>query len=157
MTQTKQYKGTIPEITLKFKTGEVKKVKIINSQSANDVLRKFYDQDTIALTESFVVLLLNRANNTIGWFKLSQGGLNGTVVDVRLIFTVALKTATHGMILSHNHPGGNVSPSPKDIEITKKIVEAGRGLDIKVLDHIIVSGEGDQYHSMVDEGTINLF
>lgn len=137
----KEYKSNLPEITLKYKTGVQKNVKLNSSKDSFEVMKTFYDQDTIELTESFIVLFLNRGNRTIGWYKLSQGGISGTVVDVRLIFSVSLKCGSSSIIVSHNHPSGNAFPSTKDVKITKNIVEAGKILDITVFDHLIVTND----------------
>ncbi|MCU7693212.1 DNA repair protein RadC [Haoranjiania flava] len=102
--------------------------------------------------EVFGVLFLNRANRIIAFEIISEGGFTSTVVDPRLIFKRALVHNTTALILSHNHPSGNVKPSASDEELTKKIVSAGRFLDIRVLDHVIVSDNG--YFSFADEGLL---
>ena len=148
----KEYKSKLPEITLKYKTGEQKKVKISTSHDCYAVMKEFYDQDTIELTETFIALFLNRSNNTIGWFKVSQGGIAGTVVDIKLIMATALKCGASGVILSHNHPSGNLNPSEADKRLTTKCAEAGKILDVVVLDHLIVTNQG--YKSFADEGML---
>jgi DNA repair protein RadC len=145
----KEYKAALPEITLKYKSGETKKVKIENSKDAYEVMKTFYDQDTIELTESVIVLFLNRNNTTIGWFKVSQGGLAGTVIDNRLILVTALNCGAHSIILSHNHPSGNLKPSQPDINITNRLKLACDTLEIKLLDHIIVT-ENNGFYSLAD-------
>jgi DNA repair protein RadC len=102
------------------------------------------------LREEFYILLLNRANRIYGYYLLSQGGTSGTVVDPKLIFSIALKCNAHGIILAHNHPSGNTKPSEADIQITKKVKEGGKLLEIDVLDHIILTS--DSYLSFADEG-----
>jgi len=144
------YKTNCPEIELKLKRGEVKKMQIKTSKDAFDAFKLFYDQDTIELTESFIALFLNRANNTLGWLKVSQGGMTGTVVDIRIILGTALKIAAQSIILSHNHPSGNLQPSEADISLTKKIKEAATFMDISILDHIIYTESG--FYSFADEG-----
>ena len=148
----KTYKENLPEITLKYKSGEQKKVKITKSKDSFDVMRLFFDQDTLELTESVIALFLNRSNNTIGWIKISQGGISGTVIDIRLILATALKCAASGIILAHNHPSGNKQPSNNDIQITNKLKEAGNIMDIRLLDHLIITES--EYFSMADEGLI---
>jgi len=148
----KQYKELLPEITLKYKTGEQKKAKIANSQDCYDVLKVFFDQDTIELNESFFALYLNRNNKTIGWLKVSQGGISGTVVDIRLILTTALKCVASAVILAHNHPSGNAKPSQNDINLTNKVIKAGEIMDIRVLDHLIITDK--EFYSMADENLI---
>lgn len=148
----KEYKSNIPELTLKFKTGDVKKVKVTSSKDSADFLRNFYDQDTIELTESFIVLFLNRANTTIGWFKVSSGGLNGCIVDVKLIISVALKCMANSIVVSHNHPSGNLKPSKADNDITTKLNAACKLMEIVLLDHVIITETG--HYSFADEGLI---
>lgn len=100
--------------------------------------------------ESFCILMLNQANQVLKTFKVSDGGITGTVVDPRKIFKIALDWNATQIVLGHNHPSGQVSPSEADIKLTKKIKDAGIVMDILVLDHIIV-GDG-KYYSFADEG-----
>ena len=102
--------------------------------------------------EQFKVLLLNRANKVLGIFEVSSGGSTGTVADPKLIFAAAIKANACGIILAHNHPSGNLQPSQADIDLTKRMKEGGRLLEIQVLDHIIVTTEG--YYSFADEGIL---
>ncbi len=98
------------------------------------------------------VLLLNRANKVLGVYEVSTGGISGTVADPRLIFVAALKANACSLIISHNHPSGNLKPSRHDEELTAKIKQAGEFLDIKLLDHLIVTPEA--YYSFGDEGIL---
>jgi len=100
--------------------------------------------------EEFWVLLLNRNNLVIDKMLVSQGGLSGTIIDVRIILKMALDKLASSIILCHNHPSGNLVPSEADKEITRKIKEAGKHMDIPVLDHLII-GNG-AYFSFTDEG-----
>ena len=95
---------------------------------------------------------MNWAQKVLGIYELSTGGVAGTVADLKLVFTAALKANACNIILSHNHPSGNLKPSRVDEELTKKIKEAGTYFDVKVLDHIVVTGEG--YYSFADEGVL---
>ena len=113
--------------------------KISCSEDAYQLLKDFYPQETISLQERFVVAYLNLAHNVIGVYEASVGGLTGTIADPRLIVSVALKIAATSIILSHNHPSGNLNPSNTDQELTNKIREACKYLDINVLDHIIIT------------------
>lgn len=149
----KEYKSAMPEIELKFKRGEVLKSKICSSIDSHKLLMKFYNQDTIELTETVIVIYLNRANNTIGWQKHSSGGMCSSIIDVRLIIATALKCGSTGLIVSHNHPSGGITPSDSDRQTTKKLKEAGKLFDISLLDHVIVNSE-NQYYSFADEGEI---
>jgi len=153
----KTYKALLPEITLKYKTGEHVKAKVSSSQDAADILIKTFNQDMIEAQEEFIAIFLNRANNTIGWMRVSTGGLSATVVDPKLIFSTALKCLASGVILAHNHPSGEIKPSAADIAMTKKIVQGGSLLDITIIDHLIVALDSDKkgiYYSFADEGQL---
>ena len=102
--------------------------------------------------EVFKVLLLNRANRLIKDVMISEGTLDASIVHPRDVFREALLEPAAGVILIHNHPSGNPSPSEEDLRITRQLVEAGRLLGIKVYDHIILAGE--TYRSLADEGLI---
>lgn len=102
--------------------------------------------------EEFWVMFLNQGNRIIKTEQISRGGINQTSVDIRVIFKRALELMTTGMILSHNHPSGNLTPSQSDIHITRKIKEGATLLDIQVLDHIIVSQK--DFYSFADDGLI---
>ncbi len=141
----------IAEIELVYKPAIANKPIITSSLDAYYALIPFYPIDTLYLQEHFLVAYLNRLNRVLGVLHLSSGGITGTVADVRLIFGTALKCAAAGIIISHNHPSGNLKASQRDKEITQKIRDAGDMLDIKLLDHIIVGHDG-QYLSFSDEG-----
>ena len=100
--------------------------------------------------ENFFIILLNRANKVLKTVRISDGGITGTVVDQRKVFKIALDNNATSIILGHNHPSGQLTPSSADIELTKKMKAAGETLDLPVLDHIIV-GDGN-YYSFADEG-----
>ena len=102
--------------------------------------------------EEFWIILLNRANRMIKKFQISQGGVAGTVADPKIIFKLALSELASGIILAHNHPSGNLTASQADIDLTRKIKEAGKLLEIQVLDHLIVAG--NKYFSFADEGIL---
>jgi DNA repair protein RadC len=125
---------------------------ISSSHEAYEELLKWFPEETISLQERFVALYLNRANRVLGAYLASSGGITGTIADPRLIMTVALKSAAVSIILSHNHPSGNLKASAADIQLTKKIQEAGQLLDIQVVDHLILSYDG--YYSFADEGNL---
>jgi DNA repair protein RadC len=142
------------EIQLIYKTN-VKpsdRPKVTVSQEAYQVFFKNWDQDKIEFVEQFKVMLLNRAHKVLGIFDVSSGGVAATIADPKLIFGAAIKANACGIIVAHNHPSGNLRPSNSDIELTKKLRQGGRLLEIEVLDHIIVTKEG--YFSMTDEGII---
>ncbi|MFT4678680.1 MAG: DNA repair protein RadC [Litorivivens sp.] len=127
----------------------IQKKKITSSRDAYDLL---YTKLADLSHEEFWVLLLSRSNKVIELKMISKGGITGTVVDVRLIFAQALAQKACGMILSHNHPSGNLKPSESDIRLTKKMSEAGKILDIPVLDHIIATDNA--YFSFADESML---
>jgi len=127
--------------------------KITCSNDAYRILKESWDQNTIGLQESFRVLLLNNASQVKGIFELSRGGITGTLVDIRILLAVALKSLSTGIILAHNHPSGKVIPSKADRQITRKIQKAAKYLDIRVLDHVILS-PGEAYFSFADENLI---
>ncbi len=102
--------------------------------------------------EEFWVILLNQAHRVIGKEMVSRGGTSGTVVDARIIFKKAINKQASSMILMHNHPSGQMYPSDADRSITKKLKKGGEFLEIKVLDHLIIAGDG--YYSFSDEGVI---
>lgn len=144
-----------------FKVGEVKltyarteeyRGQIRSSSSVSEFLRKLYADDVIEHHEEFWVLFLNRAHKIIGFQQLSVGGLSGCVVDVRHLFQAALLTNASSIIVCHNHPSGNLTPSEQDIKVTKQIKDCGKIMDIQLLDHVIITE--DSYYSFADEGLI---
>lgn len=143
----------LAEIKVSYKCKLKDVVRITNSKEAFNVLYHLFDNNTIELKEEFFLLLLNRANYVLGWFKLSSGGTSSTVVDVKIIFILALRTNASSIILSHNHPSKNLKPSETDISLTNKIKEAGKLLDISVLDHLIITADG-RYFTFADEGLL---
>lgn len=102
--------------------------------------------------EEFWIILVNRSNNVINKFKISQGGISGTVIDVRIIMKTAISYLASGIICCHNHPSGNLRPSESDITNTRKIKEAALLLDISLLDHIIIANK--TYLSFADDGLL---
>jgi DNA repair protein RadC len=126
-------------------------LKVNCSSEAEKLFRSAWRQ-SLELKECFYAMYLNRNNKVLGVLLISEGGLNGTVVDARGIFQAALKANAANVIIAHNHPSGNLNPSDADKQITNKIKEAGQLLDIPVLDHLILSSEG--FTSFADEGLI---
>ena len=102
--------------------------------------------------EEFWILFLNRSNKVINRMKLSQGGISGTVTDVRIVMKKAIEYLASGIIICHNHPSGNLNPSDSDSKITQKIREAGNLMDIQLLDHLIISDKN--YYSFADSGLL---
>jgi len=124
-----------------------KRIRISDSRSAYDVI---YPYLADLHHEEFWVLFLNRANQVIGKDRISQGGVSGTTVDPKVVFKLAVQYPASAIILCHNHPSGQLKPSQADLQLTRKLKEAGNSLDIPVLDHLII-GERE-YYSFVDEG-----
>src|SRR5690606_18498764 len=121
--------------------------KVTGSRDAYNLLKS----DLMDIShEEFWILLLNRANRVIKKLQVSQGGVSGTVADPKIIFKHALDELASAIILAHNHPSGNLTASQADLDLTKKLREAGKLLDIQVLDHLIVAGQ--KYFSFADEG-----
>jgi DNA repair protein RadC len=144
----------LSEIKLYYKPKISAKPKITCSSDAYKHVLKFYDHNTIALQEQFIILYLNRANAVLGAHQLFTGGLTGTIADIRLIMGIALKSMACGIIISHNHPSGNLNPSEADRTLTDKVKKACDLMDIKLYDHIIVSPNEGTYFSFADEGLI---
>lgn len=140
------------EIRVSYTNENREKIRVHGSDSAYRILLSCWDKSTIELQEEFKVLLLNRANRVLGVNSVSKGGVAGTLVDPKLVFSVSLKCNASAIILVHNHPSGNLNPSTNDKQLTKKLKNAGDFLDIKVLDHLIITPEG--YFSFADEGLL---
>ena len=144
----------IAEIEVKYST-KIKasdRIKVVTSCAAADAFRELWNQ-SMEYKESFYAMYLNRNNKVLGIHKVAEGGLCGTVVDVRCVFQVGLKANACSVIVAHNHPSGNEMPSEADKSITQKIKEAGKFLDIPLLDHLIML-PGDGYMSFADDGLI---
>ena len=146
-----EYKSNISRVNLVREKTDYKKVKITCSTDCEKYARQFYHED-IDIYESVFLILLNRANNTVGYAKISQGGVAGTVIDVKIICKYALDTLCSSVILVHNHPSGNTKASSQDLTITSKTKKALALIDVSLLDHIIITEEA--YTSMADDGLI---
>lgn len=120
--------------------------------SSNDAYRAISPVLENLAHEEFWIITLNRANQITKKIKISTGGQSGTVADMKLIFREALMQKAAGIILVHNHPSGNLTPSQADKDVTRKAIENGKFLEMPVLDHIIVSERG--YYSFADEGAM---
>jgi DNA repair protein RadC len=151
---TNQNWQIVSEIELIYKT----KVKaserplIISSRSAYELVLSTWNPNKIEFIEQFKILLLNNSNKVLGLYELSSGGITGTVVDLRLIFSAALKANATALIMIHNHPSGKLIASEADKAITQKVKSAGILLDISILDHLIITQEG--YFSFADDGIL---
>lgn len=125
--------------------------KIGSSSEVVALLRELWSSQ-MEVREEFIVLLMDRDNKVLGYQELSKGGMTGTVVDIRLLLSMALESLATSIIIAHNHPSGALRPSTQDIAITKKIKESAKTMDIQVLDHIIITKEG--HFSFADEGVL---
>ena len=152
MTMNTDFK--VAEVNLSYKNSVPynKRTKVKNAKDAYRVMLKIHDDDTLDYTETFKVLYLNQNNHVLGCRTISEGGLASTCCDVRTILQGALLTNAVGIILAHNHPSGNVTPSLSDIKTTNQITKAAKLLDIQVLDHIIYTREN--CYSFADDGQI---
>ena len=144
----------VAEVSLSYKNSVPynKRTKVKDAKDAYKVMLKIHDDDTLDYTETFRVLYLNQNNHVLGCRTISEGGLASTCCDVRTILQGALLTNAVGIILAHNHPSGNVTPSLSDIKTTNQITKAAKLLDIQVLDHIIYTREN--CYSFADDGQI---
>lgn len=149
----KKMSNNVAEIEVVYKPAISDKPIISSSLDAYNVLVKFFPIETLSLQERFVAMYLNRSNRVIGVYPMSVGGITGTVVDVRLLLSVALKTAATGIILAHNHPSGNLKPSEADKDLTNKIKKASEYMDIKLLDHLIIVST-DKFLSFSEDGIL---
>ncbi|QHT70743.1 JAB domain-containing protein [Rhodocytophaga rosea] len=144
----------VAEIHLSYKSTvkPSQRPKVASSHDAYTLLHSSWDPEKLEFVEQFKILLLNRANCVLGLVEVSTGGVAGTVADPKLIFAAALKANASSIILAHNHPSGNLKPSEADLQLTRKLKEAGKFLDLPILDHLIITGES--YYSFADTGAV---
>lgn len=144
----------VSEIQLVYrpKVKASERMRVSDAKSAYEVLLKSWDMDSIEIVEQFKIMLLNKSNKVLGISHISTGGISGTIVDIKVLFGIALKGGACSLILAHNHPSGNLTPSEADKKLTSKIVEASKYLDIEVFDHIIVTPE--KFYSFAEMGLI---
>lgn len=126
--------------------------KISSAEDSYQIIKQFWKED-IEIYESFFVLLLNRANKTIGWAKISQGGITGTVVDIKIVMKYVIDSLASGVIVAHNHPSGNLIPSQSDLNITNKLKKSLELMDTNLVDHLILTPNGE-YYSFQNNGDI---
>lgn len=130
---------------------EFEQKKIMSSNDVYYYAKQFYFDDLLIYESSFIILI-NRARKVIGYAKISQGGVSGTSVDVKIVAKYAVESLCAGVFFIHNHPSGNVKPSIEDRQITDKLKKALSLFDIKLADSIIISY--DSYYSFCDEGIL---
>ena len=141
------------ELIYKSKIKASERPTVTTSRDAFKLFKQNWDENKIEFIEQFKVLFLNRSNKVLAIFELSTGGVTGTVADPKLVFAAALKLNACNIILCHNHPSGSLKPSMADEQLTQKIKEAGKYLDLPVIDHLIITSE-DSYYSFADEGLL---
>lgn len=146
--------STVAEIEISY-TSHIKpsnRLKIIDQEDAYNLFLATWDTSKIELVEQLKVMLLNKAFHVLGICTLTSGNISGTIVDPKQIFVVALKANATSIIIAHNHPSGSLIPSANDYKMTKKIKAGGDLLDLRVLDHFIITSEG--YFSFASEGIL---
>ncbi len=121
------------------------------SEDAYNYFKPLFEKDC-DLKEKCVLLLLNRSGKIIGHYELSTGGIDGTVIDVKIVMAIALKCLASGIVLAHNHPSGNLNPSVSDEKITQQIKQAAKFFEIQLMDHLIITS--DNYYSLEDNGKL---
>ncbi|MCE5347598.1 MAG: JAB domain-containing protein [Bacteroidales bacterium] len=146
-----QQQTTVSEVQLIYKTSD--RIKISCSRDAYKIFMENWNPEIIEFVEEFKILLMNRSNSVLGILEISKGGISGTVTDIRVVFQAAIKGNASGIICAHNHPSGNLQPSESDTKITEKIKQAGNIMEIQLLDHLILTSDGD-YYSFDDNGLI---
>jgi DNA repair protein RadC len=141
------------EYKLSCTTNEMQSVKVMGPADAVVFARNFFGDD-IDIYESCFIILTNRANKIIGWYKVSSGGLDAVIVDKKIICKVAIDALASGVILVHNHPSGDSKPSTADIKATRDVKDCLKLFDVTLMDHIILAST--EYYSFTDEKTIRL-
>ena len=126
--------------------------KIQSPQEAYELFLSAWDKSKLQFVEQFKIMLLNRANRVLGICTLSTGGTNSTVIDMKILFVVAIKTNSSSIIVAHNHPSGNLVPSDVDRSLTVKIKSASKLMEVSLQDHLIVTEDG--YYSFTEEGAL---
>lgn len=147
--------SNIPELSVSYnRAGERQFGKITSVKDAANFIRNTFNYGEVELQEQFIVLYLNQANDIIGYYRHSKGAINATVADTRIVLATALKCLAVAMVIAHNHPSGNLTPSRADEQLTAKMKESASMMDIKLLDHIIITKES--FYSFADEGLLGL-
>ncbi len=145
-----QFKSFVGEIEIDYKPKRIPKKKIKSSQDCYNTLKPLYS--CINYKEKSWAIFLNRAMNTIGYARISDGASNATLIDTKIVLQHALMSHASSIVISHNHPSGNKKPSEADIQITEKLKKACELFDINLIDHLILTDES--YLSFADEGIL---
>ena len=138
------------ELEVKYKRRIPQRHKISNSLTAYNFFKTIWASEKIEWVEEMLMICLNRANGVIAFYRISQGGTTGTVVDPKIIFQIAISCGASSIMICHNHPSGNLKASEQDICFSKQLKQAGQLLEIIVLDSMIITADG--YFSLADEG-----
>lgn len=146
-----RFKSKLPKLELKYIPTNVDRVKVTSSREAYDYLLPLYNADTLEYSEEFVVLFLNKANNTLG-YMVTGGTTTSTMICAQRLFAEALLCGAQAIILSHNHPSGRLIPSDADKKLTSELRIVAKVLKIDILDHLIITNQS--YLSFADEGII---
>lgn len=149
----KEYKTNLCEYKLICKEVDTpyKRIKITDAKDVADYVRPFISE-TLMAYETFMVIGLNRKNNTIGWGIVSQGGISSVLVDMKILLKMALDMCASCIIIVHNHPSGTASPSGEDRALTRRVAAAVELLDMKLIDHVIITK--DEHYSFADKGEL---
>ncbi len=145
----------LPEITISVKVKRAPDYQphlVKSSADLYELCKFIFDMDMINWREESIIIALNKRNEVLGYFKLSSGGTDLTIIDARIVYTVALNSLAHAIVVAHNHPSGTLRPSQADIQVTKKLKSYGELLGIPLIDHLIITETN--YFSMLDNGLL---
>ncbi len=142
----------VAELLVSYSPNIISEQKISNSRETYSLITNHWNLDTMEMYEEVKIILFNRANKALGVYDLSKGGMSSSIIDVKIILSIVLKTLASGIILVHNHPSGNLVPSKFDIDVTQKLKSAYDLMDVAFLDHLIISKEN--YFSFADDGLL---
>ena len=142
----------VAELLVSYSPHIISAQKISNSRETYSLITNYWNLDTIEMLEEVKVILLNKANKVLGIFDLSKGGICSSIIDVKIVLSIALKTLASGIIIVHNHPSANLTPSKADIDITQKLKSACKIIELVLLDHLIITKE--DYFSFADDGLL---
>ena len=144
----------VPEfkISVKNKRRAAEKVIIRRSEDIYSLAKRIFSADTIDWIECAVIICLNHSNQVLGFYKISSGGITGTVVDPRVVLQIALLSNATGLILIHNHPSGSTEFSRADVKVSERLKEAAQLFDIRLVDSLVITSDG--YASMINQGLI---
>lgn len=142
----------VAELLVSYSPNIISVQKISNSRETYSLITNHWNLATLEMFEEVKIMLLNKANKVLGIYDLSKGGLSSSIIDIKIVLSIALKTLASGIIIVHNHPSGNLVPSKPDIDITQKLKSACDLMDVILLDHLIISKEN--YFSFADDGLL---